>query len=88
MKKPTPNIKNINTSIPSPNFGSRKSKSPTSIASINEENLVVLYNSLMENCVTIPNYDFAMPSIMYIFFSWIPQTNLEVKFLYDLGLIL
>jgi hypothetical protein len=28
------------------------------------------------------------PSIMYIFFAWIPQTNLEVKFLFDLGLIM
>lgn len=37
--------------------------------------------------MTAPNYDLVMPSIMYIFFSWIPETNLEVKFLYDLGLI-
>lgn len=41
----------------------------------------------MESCVTAPNYDLIMPSIMYIFLSWIPETNLEVKFLYDLGLI-
>lgn len=42
----------------------------------------------MESCITLPNYELVMPSIMYIFFSWIPQTNLEVKFLFDLSLIL
>lgn len=36
VKKPSNAINNIITSIPSPNFGSKKSKSPTNISSISE----------------------------------------------------
>lgn len=42
----------------------------------------------MENCISIPNYDLITPSIMYVFFAWIPETNFETKFLLDLSLIL
>lgn len=50
--------------------------------------MAILYGALLDNCVSVPNYDLVTPSILVIFFSWIPQTNFEVKFLMDLTLIL
>ena len=62
-------------SLQSPQYGRKSSKSPTSMASMSEENLVALYNSLLESCLG-QNERLQIPSILCIFFSWIPQTNL------------
>lgn len=50
--------------------------------------MIVLYNSLIECCVGAMNYEIEIPSVLFILFNWIPQTNLEAKFIMDLLLIM
>ena len=37
--------------------------------------------------MTIEDSKIKVPSVLYVFFNWIPQTNLEVKFINDLDII-